>query len=122
MKTVPDTLLCPGKLSVNFYVIRLLRALDFIPLWWYNCILLFPMLVSSFLEAQMAKMVPFSELSPGDEFLILKDEHWTRFRKIASPASVLGKDFAEMNAIQLGGGRGLHTLDTIEEDVEVKVN
>lgn len=52
----------------------------------------------------MRRMTRFGNLEVGDEFLFeRRTGRWVRFRKIASLGAVLGEDFAERNAIELGG-------------------
>ncbi len=68
----------------------------------------------------MATKAKFSELKPQDDFYYLVKGRRTRFRKISSPGNVPGlEEFAEMNAIQLGGGDGLLSLTEFSQDEEV---
>ncbi len=68
----------------------------------------------------MRKTVRFADLKVGDEFLHERGEgRLVRFRKIASPAAVLGQDFAARNAIELGGDA--EAVITICDDVVVLV-
>jgi len=69
----------------------------------------------------MRKHVRFADLKVGDEFLHERSGgRWVRFRKIASPAAVLGEDFAERNAIELGGDA--EAVITIGDDVFVSIS